>query len=451
MKQEMLLSAGIDIGTTTTHLIISKIGIRVTEGFGIVPKAEIASKEIVYQSPIYFTPLRADDCIDGKAVAAIIKAEYKAAGVAPADLKSGAVIITGESAGKRNAAEVLREISRLAGDFISAEAGNELESYLSGMGAGADALSRQTSKRVANLDIGGGTTDISVFENGVCVDTCCLHIGGRLIRKEKDGIHVSEHLANLLAEHGISVRDLEKDAEQIDCLCDNLADYIFSALGFCKREIPKALVTDHLLSKAARAELFTFSGGVAACMDSPMDRFAFGDIGIPLAQAVQRKVKQYGCTTAVCGASPLRATVIGAGQFSLEVSGSTILLTDVTFPLKNLPCICALEQVRDTPCAICPSVERAPSFQTLSALADDILQAAKRLLQRQLPLVVIVEADCAKALGQCLKRKLPAHYPLLCADGIACRQGDYIDIGAPVADGRAVPVVVKTLVFGGHP
>ena len=172
MKNETVLSTGIDIGTTTTHLIVSRLGICETGGFGVVPSVEITSKEILYKSPVYFTPLLENGDIDLQGVASRIQKEYDSAGIAPSDLKCGAVIITGESARKGNAAKVLSAISENSGDFVAAEAGSELESYLSGKGAGADKLSEDTGKTVANIDIGGGTTNISVVQKG----RLCRHL-----------------------------------------------------------------------------------------------------------------------------------------------------------------------------------------------------------------------------------------------------------------------------------
>ncbi len=53
MKTESMLSAGIDIGTTTTHLVISRIGIGVTEGFGTVPSVHITSKKVLYKVMLF--------------------------------------------------------------------------------------------------------------------------------------------------------------------------------------------------------------------------------------------------------------------------------------------------------------------------------------------------------------------------------------------------------------
>lgn len=449
MEKETVLSAGIDIGTTTTHLVISRLGISETGGFGVVPSARITSKEIIYKSTVYFTPLLENGDIDLDATAKLIISEYKAAGISVSDLKCGAVIITGESARKGNSAKVLDAVAENSGDFVAAEAGSELESYLSGKGAGADKLSENTGKTVANIDIGGGTTNISVFENGICVDTCCLNIGGRLVKEESGGVYVSDTVKKLLADNDIKITDIEKDKTAVMRLCDIFADKIYTALNVSDGDIPDYLVTDHLLARRQRPELLTFSGGVAECMKEELSDYAFGDIGVLLGKTVLEKAQKYKCKIAQGLNDPIRATVIGAGQFSTELSGSTISYSDIKFPLKDLPCVSSLSHIRSSPCAFCPKGRKSPSFTDVYDLAKDIVFASEKLIKQHIPLVVITKEDYSKALGQCLKRLLPSGYPFLCADGIECRPGDYIDIGEPVAGGKAVPVVVKTLVFGG--
>lgn len=454
MEQEILLSAGIDIGTTTTHLIISRIGISVVGGFGTVPRAEITSKEILYESPVYFTPLTEEGLIDGKGVAKILETEYANAHVQKNDLQSGAVIITGESSRKENARQVLQDIASLAGHFVAAQAGSALESYLAGRGAGADALSAETGKITANVDIGGGTTNIAVFRNGECVTDCCLRLGGRLIKAQADGtLYISEEVRRICREKGVSLPDFEskqgkRNAKQI---CFIMANLIWSALGFGKADPLLAAVTEGSpLDLHYRPELITFSGGVAACMGETRSDFEFGDIGVLLARAVEQTAQDMPVEIRSCqSSSPIRATVIGAGHFSMEVSGSTIHFERVSFPMRNLPCIKAFSEIDGTPCAICLDGEKSPDFQTVERLAEMVAAAAQPLIEKQIPLVVLTKHDFAMALGLCLRRRLPQDYPLLCADGVACKKGDYIDIGQPLAGGRAVPVIVKTLVFGG--
>lgn len=454
MKTESMLSAGIDIGTTTTHLVISRIGIGVTEGFGTVPSVHITSKKVLFKSDVVFTPLLPDGKIDASAVTAIIKEQYKKAGVTPDELKCGAVIVTGESACRENASEVISSVSEFAGDFIAAQAGSELESYLSGKGAGADVISENEGKCTANVDIGGGTTNISVFVNGSCVETCCLNIGGRLVRKSNDdGIFISSSLLNMCRANGINIKSFD-DADSINSihkLCSILASKIKEALGFCKeKNIETELITDSLLSGKYIPEIVTFSGGVSECMQEKTDNlFKYGDIGVILADEIRNDTETYPCKVITELDNPIRATVIGAGQFSMDISGSTIQYADVALPIKNLPCIESLERVSDKACAICIRGEKSPSFKDVDTLSEKIVTACKELINNNTTLVVILKEDFSKALGQCLRRRLPPKYPFICLDGIECKSDDYIDIGEPIAGNKAVPVVVKTLVFGG--
>lgn len=450
MKNETVLSTGIDIGTTTTHLIISRLGISETDGFGVIPSVKITSKEIIYKSPVYFTPLLENGDIDLNGVAQLINKEYESAGISPSDLKCGAVIITGESARKGNSTKVLESISENSGNFVAAEAGSELESYLSGKGVGADKLSEETGKTVANIDIGGGTTNISVFKNGQCIDTCCLNIGGRTIKQCENGeLYISDSVKTLLGERNIEITDLNKSKKEIICLCDILAEFIFASVKGENKFFPKYLVTDHLLTTSDLPETITFSGGVAECMEKDLPSFAFGDIGVLLGKAVLEKAEKYGLNIENNVSDPIRATVIGASHFSTTLSGSTISYFNIKLPIKNLPCVCSLSQIDDVPCAFCPEGKKAPSFNEVNKMAEDIVLASHNLIKNHIPIVVITKEDYSKALGQCIKRLLPDGYPLLCADSVQCRRGDYIDIGEPVAGGKAVPVVVKTLIFGG--
>lgn len=450
MKNETVLSTGIDIGTTTTHLIISRLGISENDGFGVIPSVKITSKEIIYKSPVYFTPLLKNSDINLNEVAMLIKKEYGRAGISPSDLKCGAVIITGESARKGNSDKVLEAISENSGNFVAAEAGSELESYLSGKGVGADSLSEETGKTVANIDIGGGTTNISVFKGGNCVDNCCLNIGGRTIKKcDNDGLYISDAVKALLTEKNIEITDINKSKENIIRLCNTLADFIFAAVKVTNESIPQYLVTDHLLTGKELPEIITFSGGVAECMEKDLPCFAFGDIGVLLAKSVLEKAEKYKINVAKTICDPIRATVIGASHFSTRLSGSTISYFNIALPIKNLPCVCSLNHIGDTPCAFCPQAEKTPSFYEVNKMAQDIVSASQNLIKNHIPIVVITKEDYSKALGQCIKRLLPKDYPLLCADSVECRQGDYIDIGEPVAGGKVVPVVVKTLIFGG--
>lgn len=124
-----------------------------------------------------FTPLLSQSEIDAEKVKQIIQDEYRKAGVFIKDVSTGAVIITGETARKSNAKEVLNALSGMAGDFVVATAGPDLESVIAGKGAGAMDYSEKNNTAVYNLDIGGGTTNIALFKNGEVIDTTCMDIG----------------------------------------------------------------------------------------------------------------------------------------------------------------------------------------------------------------------------------------------------------------------------------
>ena len=152
--QEIIFSVGIDIGTSTTQLIFSRLTIENEATSYVVPRINIVKKEVIYRSDIYFTPLLSATEIDMEKVKQIIRKEYEKANMKPEDLTTGAVIITGETARKQNASIVLEALSEMAGDFVVATAGPDLESVLSAKGAGADAISKKDRIVVANLDVG---------------------------------------------------------------------------------------------------------------------------------------------------------------------------------------------------------------------------------------------------------------------------------------------------------
>jgi ethanolamine utilization protein EutA len=183
---ETLKSVGLDVGTTTTQLIVSELTVQNQASGFMVPRLEITDRQILYRSPVHFTPLLGQDRVDGAAIREIVTTEYQKAGIRREDVDSGAIIITGETSRKENAAEVLRNLSDYAGDFVVATAGPDLESVLAAKGAGAVEYSAKTGKRVLHFDIGGGTSNFCLIEDGNIVRTGCLNVGGRLVKYDKD-------------------------------------------------------------------------------------------------------------------------------------------------------------------------------------------------------------------------------------------------------------------------
>nr|WP_066829072.1 ethanolamine ammonia-lyase reactivating factor EutA [Collinsella ihumii] len=207
MDASTITSVGIDIGTSTTSMVVSRLAVANTASGFTAPHVAITGAEIVYRSEIYPTPQASGNRIDVAAVASLIEREYERAGITPADVQTGAVIITGESSRKENAELVTESMSELAGEFVVASAGPDLESIIAAKGAGAQDYSREFACTVANVDVGGGTSNIAVFHCGDLVSKACWDIGGRLVRVDADGrmTYVSPRIAAVARSLGIEL------------------------------------------------------------------------------------------------------------------------------------------------------------------------------------------------------------------------------------------------------
>ncbi|MCR4806000.1 MAG: ethanolamine ammonia-lyase reactivating factor EutA [Clostridia bacterium] len=475
-----ILSVGIDIGTSTTQVVFSRIEMDNTAGYFTAPRIAITGKEILYKSRVYFTPLKTLALIDADAVREIVAAEFAAAGYTPADTQTGAVIITGESARKENAASVLQALSDFAGEFVVSTAGPDLESIIAGKGSGAWQYSIDNDCTVVNLDIGGGTSNIVFFNAGDTQGKICLDVGGRLIRLENApgdptityisyAASEAAKLAGVRAEKGsaISRNDLRR-------ICDAFADCLAGAIGIGpKSPLQEKILTpgSDVYAPARPARRVCFSGGVADCIysQSGEDDLRYGDIGPILGRAIAEN-RYFREQRTIQGGETIRATVVGAGTYTTNLSGSTIFYSEGIFPVKNVP---ALKLTRDEQWAILggdrllladkvrwflqqsdsPRMLLAlqglpdPDFAALKRLAEAIVGALDGSLAPGEPIIVVVERDIAKALGIALQQT-GCRRKLASIDSVKIEAGDYVDIGRPLMDGLVVPVVVKTLLFG---
>lgn len=469
-----LLSAGIDIGTTTTHLTLSRLEIGNAEAAHRVPRLCVFGKHILHRSPIHLTPLQDDGAIDGAGVAEIITEEYSNAGITAEQVVSGAAIITGESARLRNAQQVVQELARFAGDFVVASAGAHLESILAARGSGAVLYSRESLKTVCNIDVGGGTTNVAVIAMGNVVDTACIGIGGRCVRFDDEG-----RVAGL-TESGEMFFDAtaklqymkmrEKLSHEFLELIGNLLGEAITQAVIAKNppQVSQRLFSTDSLSHNYIIDEYWFSGGVAELMTAmPLDPLQFKDLGTYLAKGLLGAFGERNLPYQI-PADSIRATVIGAGMHSMQLSGSTVSVQRESLPLRNLPVLKiqdlprgqtgteAFETIksmmaqrdldwRQEPVALC--IEQLPSvaFEELRQRAAFIAQSFVRCGARP-PLVILTNQDVAMALGQ-LIRQVDPNLQCLVLDGIATEDGDFIDVGRPLLRANTVPVVVKTLIF----
>ena len=438
---EKLLSVGLDVGTTSTQMVVSRLTVENQASAFSVPDMEIRQRELLYQSPVYFTPLLEGNRMDAAALRRLVEQEYEKAGITRQMVDTGAVIVTGESSRTENAAAVMEALSDLAGHFVVATAGPDLESVLAAKGAGAAEYSGRTGETVLHMDIGGGTSNLALIQKGEITATGCMNVGGRLVKLERGIItYVSPVLQGIFHKQ-VGEALFREEARHLTA---RLAEALEMAAGLR----PSDGLLEQLTTREAAGALplnapgekltLSFSGGVADCIEREIPWQEFGDIGPLLGQAIGTSRLCSG--KYVLGTNTIRATVIGAGCHSTQLSGSTVYSQNVQFPLKNIPVITQKAQRTQQEGNVffaLPGV-KSPTYAQVQQMAAEI----SRLPQ---PIYLCLEQDMAKALGQAMALRLGRDAEILCIDRIRVHPGDYLDVAAPV--GPAFPVVVKTLVL----
>lgn len=474
-----ILSVGIDVGTSTTQVVFSKLQMDNAGGYFSVPRVAIVDKEVVYKSEVYMTPLKTDVLIDTDALRNIVAAEFCKAGYRPEDTDSGAVIITGESARKENSDAVLKSLSDFAGDFVVSAAGPDMESLIAGKGSGAWQYSMDHHCRVANLDIGGGTTNVVLFEDGETLARGCLDIGGRLICMNPQGIitKVSPAAAVMAQAAGVSVSVGDRcDELKLTAVTRQMAAALNAYLGVGTKDIDAILrqiktpgSSDFPVPEKVQAVFF--SGGVADLIyHESADTWAYGDIGVLLGRAI-RESRLFTDFQKMEPGETIRATVVGAGTYTTTISGSTITYSDDIFPLKNIPVIKLDEELQEACFAgetepvirriqwvlgqndeehfiLAMPGKRNPGYMEMKRAAASIRQIMDRVQPPGEPILLVIESDIAKAMGQMIRQQPDLKRQVVAIDSIHVEDGEYVDMGKPMMNGMVIPVVVKTLIFG---
>ncbi|MDL5362174.1 ethanolamine ammonia-lyase reactivating factor EutA [Halalkalicoccus sp. NIPERK01] len=461
---EELTSVGIDVGTTTTQVVVSDLRIGVPVGEG---KLEIVSREIRYRGAIRETPLSGPETVDIDAVARIVEEELAAAGVESSGIETGAVIVTGETARKDNAEALVHRIASEGGEFVAAAAGPALEAILAGRGSGAATRAVESGGTVANADVGGGTTNVALFDADGVRDTRCLDVGGRLVRFDSEGAitGVSEPIRGLVAGLGVDLEPgTEPLSEDLDRLTGAMADCVIDAVtGPPFADRTASLSIGSLPTEPIEVDGVGFTGGVGRLVHGgSSDPFAYDDLGPTLAAAIRERAAELPLLDLD---ETIRATVVGAGTRTTELSGRTVEVDESLLPLRNLPVTGvgdlpeeglgtrfegvlreAADRYRpDEPVVIAIDDVGPLTYDRLTRVAAAVV-TAWATAGGDRPHLVLTRQNCAKALGQALRRRSDGR-PLAVIDEVGVADGEYLDVGRPLGGGETVPVVVKTLAF----
>jgi ethanolamine utilization protein EutA len=484
-----LLSVGVDVGTTTTQIVFSRLNLQDVSRAGQIPRINITDRQVIYQSPVVFTPLVDSETIDAEKLNQIVRGEYVNAGVDPSQVETGAVIITGETAKKKNADEILRALSGLAGEFVVSVAGPNVESLIAGKGAGAAQYSQTHYATVTNVDIGGGSANSATFQSGNLVGAAAMNYGGRILEIEHSTgrvRYVAEPAKHILNDIGLTLEIGDTPSlDELRRFTDRMADMTVELIEGTSSPLARKIYLTPPVGVPGKGSVLMYSGGVGHYYYNPIlinslsDVTIYDDVGPLLAESL-RKHAVLNSYQVVPPAETLRATVLGASTQTVTLSGSTIWAESEVLPLKNVPVIrpdlradrsepdgersrsVGLEpasvstaitdavtrwdvNLGTDPFAIALELDQSLDYESLTQLANGLKEFSNAMPSDK-PLIVIIERDYAQALGQTVKGLAPSR-SLLVIDQVGLSEGDYIDIGTPLMDGRVVPLSVKTLIF----
>jgi len=475
-----LVTVGIDIGSSGTQVIFSRINLR-RYGEDLTSRYYVVSRETLFQSPVALTPYSSDERIDDVALGAIIDEAYAAAGVEPQDIDTGVVILTGEALRRENAEAIAALLAEQRGDFVTATAGHHMESMLAAYGSGASKLSYEEGKRILNVDIGGGTTKLGIVENGDVTATAALHIGGRLQVVDDIGRIVRLDPAGKFharqAGFYWSRGDVLSPA-QLDKVAASMADLLVAALT--QRPVPHAV--EHLyltdpIAEFGRIDGVMFSGGVGEYVYGREDR-DFGDMGRRLGRAIRSRVDSGALPWPLLPAGEcIRATALGASEYSVQLSGNTSYISKPgeLLPRRNLqvlqPSYVCEESIDadklakairahftafdliegEGDVALALRWRGAPSYERILAFAEGIRRGLATTIERKKPLYIMLDGDVAQTLGAILREELLVESEILAIDGLVLRDFDYIDLGRIRMPSFTVPVTIKSLLFSEDP
>lgn len=470
-----LTTVGIDIGSSTSHLMFARVRLqRLSEALS--SRFVVVERKILWRSPIRLTPYVAGDRIDADALGRFVRDCYGPAGLSPERIDTGAVILTGEALKKRNARAIARLFAKDAGRFVCASAGHHLEAALAAHGSGAVALSRQKQETILNVDVGGGTTKLALCHGGRLLHSAAIAVGGRLVTFDAAGRidRIEEPARHIARATGTSLapgRVLEIETRHT--FVRAMVDALFAVV---RREPPRGLTRELMLTPPLPAtpmpDAIAFSGGVSEFLFG-REAGEYGDLGRDMADAIAESLRDGGVAREVYDPGDgIRSTVIGAAQFTVQVSGNTISISEpAALPMRDLPVAFpnldlgaaidpnhvageigkALERLDlvdgAQPVALALRWRGDPAHPRLQALAAGICGALPKTLADRQPLILLIDGDVGMTLGRLIEDELEAPGNVISIDALQLQEFDYVDVGRTIQPTNVVPVIIKSLLF----
>lgn len=473
-EQEIrLTSVGVDIGSSTSHLVFSEIVMERRDSVYVV-----TARRMLCESEILLTPYADAMTIDADALGRFIEEQYVQAGLSPEDVDTGALILTGVAVRRSNARAIAELFADQAGKFVSVSAGDSLETMLVAYGSGAVAFSERDNLAVMNVDIGGGTTKIAVCANGEIIDRTVIDVGARIISFDAEGriTRIEDAGRRFAEEAGVLVTIGERlSRNAMVAIVERMARRLCQAMGAAPMDQETRSFLRMLpLGGRLLPDVLMFSGGVAEYIYGREKR-SYGDLGPLLADAVRRLAEEWGPAVSA-PVEGIRATVVGASQYTIQLSGNTIFVTPQdTLPLRNVAVIepelalgadeldaegieqgiaRALQRLDlqggDRSVALCYRWNGSATYRRLDTFCRAVMRAMGAIVANGHPLVLVTDSDVGGLVGLHCFEEIGLENRLVSIDGITLREFEFIDIGEFLEASGAVPVAIKSLVFPGN-
>ena len=475
-----LTSVGIDVGSSGTQVIFSRLHLR-RMAEDMSSRYFVVNRETLFQSPVALTPYESESRISDVELGKILDNAYDEAGLSPDDIDAGAVILTGEALRRENSKAIAATVSDKGGDFVCATAGHHMESMLAAFGSGAAKASQENNRRILNVDIGGGTAKLAILEEGQVKVTAAVHVGGRLQVVDEDGKIVRLDPAGRTHAERVGFNwfvGQKVTSEQLDQVAGGMAQTLIDSL--VQRPIPEDIenfyLTDPIL-EWGQIDGVMFSGGVAEYVYGREQR-EFGDMGRRLGHAIAKKLEEGALPWQLLPAGEcIRATALGASEYSVQLSGNTCFISDQKelLPRRNLQVIqppydCPDVIVSEDLAKVVKAHRRAfevdnddreialsfhwkgmPAYERMYAFAEGLKLGLDDMILAGKPIFIVLDGDIAQSLGHILKDELEISVGVLVIDGVVLWDFDYIDLGKIRLPSRTVPVTIKSLVFSDDP